>query len=202
MALAALAGYVDAVGFVATGGFFVSFMSGNSTRVAVGLADALSAARIAGGLIAAFVVGVMAGSLVARRARRGRARAVLLLVAALLACAAGVGHVAAPAFAIPLLAAAMGAENAVFEREGEVSIGVTYMTGSLVKLGQRLTAALLGEQPLAWVPYLTLWLGLVSGAVAGALAYPVAGLAGLWLAVGAALILAWVGARIDAEARA
>lgn len=202
MALAALAGYVDAVGFVATGGFFVSFMSGNSTRVAVGIADAVSAARIAGGLIAAFVLGVMAGSLVARLARRGRARAVLLLVAALLACAAAVGQVWTPALAIPLLAAAMGAENAVFEREGEVSIGVTYMTGSLVKLGQRLTAALLGEQPLAWLPYLTLWLGLVSGAVAGALAYPVAGMAGLWGGVGAALILAWVGARIDAEARA
>lgn len=32
-------GYVDAVGFMMTGGFFVSFMSGNSTRLAVGLID-------------------------------------------------------------------------------------------------------------------------------------------------------------------
>ena len=39
-ALAALAGYVDAVGFIASGGLFVSFMSGNSTRLGIGLADA------------------------------------------------------------------------------------------------------------------------------------------------------------------
>jgi len=36
--LSCLAGYVDAIGFIKTGGFFVSFMSGNSTRVGVGLA--------------------------------------------------------------------------------------------------------------------------------------------------------------------
>jgi len=36
--LAAIAGYVDAIAFVDLGGFFVSFMSGNSTRLAVGLA--------------------------------------------------------------------------------------------------------------------------------------------------------------------
>jgi uncharacterized membrane protein YoaK (UPF0700 family) len=36
--LSALAGYVDAIGFIKLGGFFVSFMSGNSTRLGVGLA--------------------------------------------------------------------------------------------------------------------------------------------------------------------
>lgn len=34
--LSALAGYVDAIGFIQPGGFFVSFMSGNSTRLGVG----------------------------------------------------------------------------------------------------------------------------------------------------------------------
>lgn len=45
-ALAALAGYVDASGFLSTGGYFVSFMSGNSTRLGIGVdfgvRDALS----------------------------------------------------------------------------------------------------------------------------------------------------------------
>ena len=35
--LAALAGYVDSLGFLQLGGLFVSFMSGNSTRMAVGV---------------------------------------------------------------------------------------------------------------------------------------------------------------------
>jgi len=39
VALAALAGYVDVIGFLKIGGLFVSFMSGNSTRLAIGLAD-------------------------------------------------------------------------------------------------------------------------------------------------------------------
>ena len=37
VALAALAGFVDAIGFLYTGGFFTAFMTGNSTRMAVGL---------------------------------------------------------------------------------------------------------------------------------------------------------------------
>lgn len=60
--LSALAGFVDALGFMQLGGFFVSFMSGNSTRLGVGLASASSAAAVAGGLILTFVLGVMGGS--------------------------------------------------------------------------------------------------------------------------------------------
>ncbi len=46
-ALAALAGYVDAIGFVKLGGLFVSFMSGNTTRMAVGLAGGSAVAAVA-----------------------------------------------------------------------------------------------------------------------------------------------------------
>jgi uncharacterized membrane protein YoaK (UPF0700 family) len=38
-ALSALAGYVDAIGFLHLGGLFVAFMSGNSTRMGVSLAE-------------------------------------------------------------------------------------------------------------------------------------------------------------------
>ena len=37
-ALSALAGYVDGIGYLHLGGLFVSFMSGNSTRLGVSLA--------------------------------------------------------------------------------------------------------------------------------------------------------------------
>lgn len=188
--LAALAGYVDAIGFLALGGFFVSFMSGNSTRLGVGLATGASSAMIAGALILTFLIGVMAGSVTGHLTGRLRRVAVLCLVALLLAAAAllaSLGHQRAATVAAGL---AMGAENAIFERDGEVHIGLTYMTGTLVKLGQRLTAALLGGDRMAWLPYLLLWLGLVAGASLGALVYPRMGLSGLWIAAGVAMKLA------------
>jgi len=141
--LSALAGYVDATGFLMLGGFFVSFMSGNTTRLAVGIARGSSEAAMAAGLIGLFVVGVIAGSLVGHYTVPHRRVAILALVAVLLALAAGISAAGAPGLAAIPMALAMGAENAVFaDHGGEVRIGLTYMTGTLVKLGQRLTAAL------------------------------------------------------------
>lgn len=188
--LSALAGYVDAIGFIKLGGFFISFMSGNSTRLAVGLAQGSAKALLAAGLVVTFVTGVVAGSLVGKVANNHRRRAVLILVATLLAAAGALGSLGAPSAAIVAMALAMGAENAVFEQDGEIHIGLTYMTGTLVKLGQRLATALLGGDRWAWRPYLLLWLGLIFGATVGAAAYPYCGLGGLWFAAGAAALLA------------
>ena len=64
--LAGLAGYVDSLGFLHLGGVFVSFMSGNTTRLAVNLAEGrwLAAGAVAGVLLL-FVLGAMLGALVA-----------------------------------------------------------------------------------------------------------------------------------------
>ncbi len=195
--LSALAGFTDAVGFMALGGYFVSFMSGNSTRLAVGLAERSHQAIMAGGLVAAFVGGVVAGSLIGRSISRRRSVVILLVVTVLLAMAAGMANRGAVGLGFVVVAAAMGAENTVFEREGEVSIGVTYMTGALVKFGQRLASALAGGEVFGWAPYFALWTGLISGAVAGAAAFAALGLQALWLAAGVAACLSggavWAG---------
>jgi len=194
--LAALAGYVDAVGFIKLGGFFVSFMSGNSTRLAVGLVRDVRAAAVAGSLVGSFLVGVIGGALVAARAGVWRKPAVLGTVAGVLAVAAAMDAVwggRAPAL---LMAAAMGAENAVFLRDGEVTIGVTYMTGALVKLGQRAAAALQGGARWGWVPYLMLWGSLTAGAVIGATVWAWAGGMAIWGAAAAAAVLALHAARM------
>jgi len=197
--LSALAGFVDAIGFLSLGGFFVSFMSGNSTRLGVGLAEASGAALVAASLIGTFVFGVVAGSLAGHIAGRNRRPVVLALVAALLALAAAFAAGGWPRATIVFAGLAMGAENAIFERDGEVQIGLTYMTGTLVKLGQRLTAAFLGGDSMGWLPYLLLWLGLVSGGLAGALVYPRLGLSALWIAAGIALLLSFVTVLIGHE---
>jgi uncharacterized membrane protein YoaK (UPF0700 family) len=57
-ALSALAGYVDGIGFLHLGGLFVSFMSGNSTRMGVSLAAGEWGPAVdALGLIVLFVIG-------------------------------------------------------------------------------------------------------------------------------------------------
>jgi uncharacterized membrane protein YoaK (UPF0700 family) len=188
--LSAIAGFVDAVAFMETSGFFVSFMSGNSTRLGVGLATAPHFALIALGIISAFVLGVMLGSVVAGKGDEKSGFRVLTLVAGLLALAAICAASGLLVQAIALMAAAMGAENSVFLRDGEVSIGLTYMTGTLVKFGQRLAGALQGGPRFAWAPYLMLWLGLIAGAFSGAGAYAHLALNSLWLASLAAAGLA------------
>jgi uncharacterized membrane protein YoaK (UPF0700 family) len=190
--LAALAGYVDAVGFIGSGGFFMSFMSGNSTRFGVGLIEWEKAALYAAGLMAAFVAGV-AGAALLKRPPFGRpAPRLMLLVAVLLALGAIlVGAGAGPLAFLPV-AAAMGAENTLFEENGDVPFGLTYMTGTLVKLGLALANAARGVDRMGWAPFALHWAMLVGGAVAGAAAWPRLGLDALWLAAGLAALMALI----------
>ena len=192
-----MAGFVDAVGFLLTGGFFVSFMSGNSTRLAVGLAEGAGYAGLALALIAAFVAGVSTGAFLGRKAGARRGPAVLAFVSLALALAATLAALAPLPVAILVLAFAMGAENTVFAQDGEVRVGLTYMTGALVKLGKAITAALLGEDRFGWAPHLLLWLGLVAGAALGAVAFDLLGPAALWIAAAVMAALAALAARLD-----
>ncbi len=201
--LAALAGFVDAIGFLKSGGLFVSFMSGNSTRLAVGIAQTAIAGLAAGTLIALFVLGVVLNLLVERRvARLHRKVSAMVGVAVLLVAAAVCQNLGLLHATIGLLCMAMGALNTVFRRDGEVSIGVTYMTGTLVRLGHRLADALLGGDRTAWIPYLLLWLALVGGGVAGALSNALLPYGGLWCAAGSAWLLTWVTFRLTADSAA
>ena len=188
--LSAVAGYIDGIGFLATGGFFVSFMSGNSTRLAVGTAQHSAVASTALGLIVVFVAGVTGGSLIGRVLGAHRRSGVPAGMAAVLAVAALLGTAGQMWPAIALMAFTMGAENTVFEEDGEVRLGLTYMTGTLVKLGQRIATALLGGSRWGWVPHLGLWVGLVTGAILGAAVFQRFGFAALWMAVVALLLVA------------
>jgi uncharacterized membrane protein YoaK (UPF0700 family) len=198
--LAALAGYVDALGFLQLGGFFVSFMSGNSTRLGVGAAVGnFEAVGIAGGLVAVFVTGVVVGVLVGHEDWRWRRPAILSLVFFSLLVSA-IAHGGEPRWAMVASAFAMGALNALFQREGDVAIGVTYMTGALVRMGHRIAMALRGGPAWDFLPFLMLWVSLTTGAVLGALTFNHFGEVGLWVAAGVALTLTAVVAISDRRA--
>src|SRR5580698_4853319 len=88
-ALSGLAGYVDGIGYLYLGGLFVSFMSGNSTRLGVSLAlGHWTNAAAALGLIALFVIGAAAGSLIVLGRGVNRQPWLLLVEAMLLVAAA------------------------------------------------------------------------------------------------------------------
>jgi uncharacterized membrane protein YoaK (UPF0700 family) len=192
-ALSALAGYVDGIGFIHLGGLYVSFMSGNSTRMGVSLADGQwHDAAQALGLIALFVVGAACGSLIVLGRGANRQPWVLLVEALLLAAAATADGFGFAALAIAAIVLAMGLENAVFQIDGGAALGLTYVTGALVKAGQLIAAALTGGARWGWMPNLLLWAALVTGSLCGALAYHWLGLAAIWFAAGAAFALSAV----------
>ena len=200
ISLSALGGFVDALGFLKLGGFFVAFMSGNSTRMSVGLAEGSRDFAIAGGLIAVFVIGVIFGSVVAHLGHTRRRTWVLVVVTSLLAAGAMLDRVGPEWASIGAIVLAMGAVNAVFQKDGEVSIGLTYMTGTLVKMGQRMASVFMGGKYTDWIPYFGLWCGLAAGAALGAAMYPIYGFGvALWFATIAAGLLAVITLWLPAE---
>jgi len=141
------------------------------------------------GLIALFVAGAALGSLIVL-GRNAYCQCWLLLaeggllVASALCYAFGLTNTAVAAIVL-----AMGLENAVFQIDGGAGLGLTYVTGALVKVGQQVAAALTGGPRLGWLPNLLLWAALVAGSLCGALAYHWINLAAIWFAAGCALVL-------------
>lgn len=201
LGFSALAGFVDAIGFLKSGGLFVSFMTGNSTRLAIGAAAAAPVALAAASLIALFVVGVVLGVLLGARSRQ-RKVASAAVVAFLLVSAATFETIGWSAAVIGSLCLAMGASNTIFQRDGDVSIGVSYMTGTLVRLGHRIAEALRGGSRTAWTSYFCLWLSLVLGGVAGAAGFLMSPPLSLWAAAIVSALLVWVVRRLSCQSAA
>jgi uncharacterized membrane protein YoaK (UPF0700 family) len=179
--LSCLAGFVDAVGFIHLGGLFVSFMSGNSTRLGVFIEEGRwrEAAETAG-LISLFVTGAGVGNLIVLGLKVHRQTWVLLTEGMLLAVAAAAFSFGYSQVTVALIVFAMGLENAVFFTGGAGGIGLTYITGALVKVGQLMALALRGGEPFGWLPNLLQWSALVSGSVLGAIAYRFYNLHAIW----------------------
>ncbi len=199
IALALLAGFIDSLGYLNLGGVFISFMSGNSTRFAVGLSDGttLGIALVPLGIIALFVLGVMIGRTIRHFSTKKPSTSILAFMSFMLMGAGILHSVNATTYALVMMTIAMGAANNIFFRGGEVSVGVTYMTGTLVKFGQRLAGKILGEKEQSCLPYLLLWVGLVSGAFLGALGYHLYGLYIIWAGIVLCIMLTLISFRFE-----
>lgn len=159
--LSVLAGMTDAIGFMASGDF-VSFMSGNTTRLAVAIsAGELGLTGRLLLLVATFIVGNALGVVVSRLSRR-HALPLLLCIAALLCGAAFLPF----ADTLPALLAAivaMGMLNAAVEEVNGLPVGLTYVTGALSRFGRGLGRWLLGERRSGWRVQLIPWGGMFVG---------------------------------------
>lgn len=165
-ALSVLAGMTDAIGFMASGDF-VSFMSGNTTRLAVAISDGdlgLTLRLLI--LVATFIVGNALGIVVSRLSSR-RALPLLLCIAMLLCGAAAWPYdEQLPALLAAIIA--MGMLNAAVEEVNGLPVGLTYVTGALSRFGRGLGRWMLGERRNGWRVQLVPWTGMFAGAVLGA----------------------------------
>lgn len=174
--LAATAGLIGAVAFTHSNGYFVTFMTGNTERAALGyFRDQPWLARTAALLLATFLAGVVVASLCRRHlwVAHPHGPTVLTtvsLAAATIVCVAMDGWSAAGdlSFApIPFVAFGIGALNTSFVKDGEVSTPLSYVTGTLVKMGQGIERHISGGSPDAWLGYLLLYGSFIVGSIIG-----------------------------------
>jgi uncharacterized membrane protein YoaK (UPF0700 family) len=186
--LAGLAGMVDAIGFLRLGHLFVSYMSGNSTQLAVAVGRGrLGEAGSIMVLIVLFVLGAAGGQLIAHFTGRRHLTCVLAAVTMLLTLAAAMGTAPEP------MVLAMGALNAAMHRAGNVPVSLTFVTGTLVRFGQGLGDFLTGRAAgWSWAAQAIPWLGLTIGGIIAGAAYVRIGAPVAWVPVGgAAMLLLW-----------
>jgi len=170
--LCAIAGSVDAAAYLLCGQVFVANMTGNTVLFAISLLqEELRVAALRGGLVVAFLAGVVVARLLARTAgqrvtRRQRIfvlgiQALLLL---LLAWRSAATHTH---LSLLLLACMLGTQNGAFQYIGGIHLNTTFVTGDLEKLGEAVTET---QNTLTRASaFLLSWVGYAGGAVLGAL---------------------------------
>jgi len=197
--MALLAGAIGAAAWVYSSGWFVTFMTGNSERLVLenirGLHGVATAAALS---IAAFVLGTVVATVARlylwKKARHGAT--VLTMTAAVAAATFDITMVdeSQELGAVPvlLLAFGLGALNTSISRRGEVVMPLSYMTGTLVKIGQGMTLHCAGVSKWSWVPHLTTYTGFMAGAAVGGVSFGSIGAhqALFTVAIGATLIAA------------
>jgi uncharacterized membrane protein YoaK (UPF0700 family) len=145
--LALIAGYVDAYGLIAFD-TYVSFMSGNTTQTGsmVGQGNLVAALPSAVAIVF-FVAGSFAGTWLTHSGLRHSRQLLFGVVAALLAVIIGVTQrdSSDAEVGIATLSLAMGMANTVISRVGVEAVSLTFVTGTLNRLGSHLALALKHE---------------------------------------------------------
>ncbi|ODT69184.1 MAG: hypothetical protein ABS75_18050 [Pelagibacterium sp. SCN 63-23] len=174
MVLTGAAGLVDAIGFIELGGYFTSFMSGNTTQGGAALVEGTwPVVQLTFSLVTLFFVGSVFGTLLALSTPRwGPVLVSATVLAGVLATLVLTISGWPSTQSMLVLAATAGAQNVILPMRGAVRLGATFVTGTLYNAGQDLALALRGDAPLwRWTQHLAVWFALFFGAALGALLY-------------------------------
>jgi uncharacterized membrane protein YoaK (UPF0700 family) len=148
--LALIAGYLDGYGLLVLG-TYVSFMSGNTTITGLRSGQHNFHAALPSAIaVLSFVTGSFVGNLVSQSRLRYSHRLIFGVIAGLLAAVAGLErHGLWNAVAeIAVLSLAMGMVNPALSKVGGESVSLTFVTGTLNRIGGHLAAAA-ARKPLA-----------------------------------------------------
>ncbi len=183
--LALVAGYVDTYALLAFG-TYVSFMSGNTTQTGAATGQGKFVAALPSALaIVCFVAGCFAGTWLMHSSLRRTRRLLFGVVAALVAVIAltpmpsrleEAGMALGAEAAIATLSMAMGMMNATLSRVGAEPVNLTFVTGTLNKIGRHLALAVrkapLPDAQGPWDTHLvragvmaSIWAGFLTGGV-------------------------------------
>jgi uncharacterized membrane protein YoaK (UPF0700 family) len=206
--LALVSGCVDIIGYINFGHLFSAHLTGNTVHFGQQLLEARwTLAARAGGIIAAFLAGSLAGRTVIEIGFRRRiqriATATLLLEACLIAGA--ILCSSSRTIAVLMLASAMGMQTATLTRVGALTVHTTFVTGMLNKLAQLLSHAAFLTYDLAHGRaskksarrvvleqaqfIFSVWFFYLAGAVIGTLSSSLWGLPSLLLPISLVLLL-------------
>jgi uncharacterized membrane protein YoaK (UPF0700 family) len=176
--LALVAGYVDGYA-LRVFGIYVSFMSGNTTLAGIESGQGQFLLALVPALaIAGFVVGSFMGNWFAYSEVRHSQRLLFLAAALLIACFIVLNrHISAHAnLSLPMLSIAMGMINPAVTNVGREPINLTFVTGTLNKIGIHLALGVRRQKlPNAegtWDTHFyraaleaSLWMGFLAGAI-------------------------------------
>ena len=147
--LALIAGYLDGYGLLVLG-TYVSFMSGNTTITGLKSGQGNFQAALPSAIaIASFVTGSFLGNLFGQSRLRHSHRLIFGVIAGLLATVAGLERHGLwnGTAEIAMLSLAMGMMNPALSKVGAESVSLTFVTGTLNRIGSHLAAAA-GRKPL------------------------------------------------------
>jgi uncharacterized membrane protein YoaK (UPF0700 family) len=185
LVIAAAAAYVDATGFLLYSGVYLSFMSGNTTRAAVlvGRGDWQQVAP-AIGAITTFVLGTAIGTVIIGISKR-QGQAMVLFTAGIALALVAALEVYCQSFRpndmrpelLFVMTATMGLLNPAIQHVDRVSVALTYVTGTLAKLGTAIGSKIIndgksdgGDQGETILVLASVWFAFFIGAISGGLA--------------------------------